>query len=116
MYETIQILSAATDILELLRCRYETEAYGDVYPCHPDHLIKPIAGVENAALYKPVSILNKVVSYDIYTLDVLRVLLLYPLALKAMCNYTEFDGKNTFDMIKEHKYYGYIKYNYPGLS
>lgn len=116
MYETIQILSAATDILELLRCRYENEADNHIDGCYPDHLIKPIAGVEKTALYRPVSILNKILLYDIYVLDVLRILSLYPLAFQAMCNYTEIDGQNTFDMIKEHDLYGYIKQIYPGLA
>lgn len=115
---TSQVLRAAADIIEKLDSNYNQESIlykkgqsiSDVYP---DHLIKPLSNINHCALYRPESILYKVVFHDIYLLDVLDILQNYPLALEIMCNHTE-DGKCTTDILKRHEYYEFIKCNYLG--
>lgn len=112
MQDTIQVLQAATEILQFLSINYNRESESYDYPCYPDHLIKSVSSIENVALYKPASILDRILRYDLYTLEVLDILKYYPKALVIMCQYKEPNETTTIDLLKEHESYSYILHRY----
>lgn len=108
MRPIVQIFEASIRILEFLYSKYEHGAESYDGHCYPDHLIRLIAGVEDAALLKPASILDRIIFYDLYVVDVFRILSSYPEAMMAMCTYKEIDGSVTIDMLRCHAGYEYI--------
>lgn len=115
MENTIQLLKASADILKLLEFEYDDAASRMPETCYPDHLIKPISAIENAALYDSASILYDVFIHDICVFRILQVIQYYPLALPIMCRYKGPDGKSTLQLMKEHEHYRTIKRMYPEM-
>lgn len=116
MLGTIQILRANADILTLLNDEYNRESEQCPPHCYPDHLLKPMIGIEEASLHDPLSVLFRVADYEIYLIEVLEILQKYPLVLLDMCNYVGTNGKSTLSMIEECVGHDYVMHIYSILS